>query len=116
VSGHGRLGVTVWPVYIGCSLTGSTPPWAIAEPHNGGYERGTILWTPVPDARQVIGRARILLPPGVYTHFLYFHHPVGGKCCGVAKMDFPLHCTEPVTVLDIDPIVNNDLALLQMRS
>ena len=112
---EGYLSVTVWPVYIGCALEDSTPPHTLAEPHNGGYERGTIVWTPVPDGRQVIGRARIVLPPGVYTHFLYFHHPSRPACCGVAKMDHPLTCTEPVTILDVDPILNSDMALLTTR-
>jgi hypothetical protein len=112
---EGTLGVVVWPVYIGAAMEGATPPFHVNEPHNGGYRRGTIAWIPVPDSRQVIGRARILVPPGVYTHFVYFHHPVAGQCCGVAKMDFPVHCTEPLTVLDVDPIVNSDLALLTMK-
>ena len=103
--------MVVWPVYIGAALAGSTPPFTLAEPHNGGYERGTIVWTPVPDERQVIGRARILLPPGTYTHFLYFHHPSKPQVCGVAQMDHPLVCTEPLTILDVDPILNQDLQL-----
>ena len=108
---QGRLAVTVWPVYIGAALEGATPPFTISEPHNGGYERGQIVWTPVPDARQVIGRARITLPPGTYTHFLYFHTPARPQVCGVVQMDHPLVCTQPLTYLDVDPIVNNDLRL-----
>ena len=112
MSGAGRLAVVVWPIYIGAALVGATPPFtALSEPHNGGYERGQIVWTPVPDARQVIGRARITLPPGTYTHFLYFHHPVRPQLCGVVQMDHPLVCTQPLTYLDVDPIVNNDLQL-----
>lgn len=108
---EGTFSVLVWPVYIGAALEGTTPPFTVAEPHNGGYQRGTILWTPVPDERQVIGRAQILLPPGVYTHFVYFHHPTRPKTCGVTKMEHPLYCTEPLTILDVDPIVNPDLMM-----
>jgi hypothetical protein len=111
MSGEGSLGITIWPVYIGAALVDSTPPFTISEPHDGGYGRGQIIWTPVPDARQVIGRARIMLPPGTYTHFLYFHHPTRPQACGVMQMDHPLVCTEPVTILDVDPIVNNDMQL-----
>ena len=108
---EGTFGAVVWPVYIGAALAGSTPPFTINEPHNGGYERGQITWTAVPDGRQVVGRARILLPPGTYDWFTYHHHPTRPQMCGVAKMDFPLVCTEPLTVLDVDPILNNDLQL-----
>ena len=111
MSGQGRLAVTVWPVYIGAAMAGATPPFTINEPHNGGYQRGTIIWTPVPDARQVIGRARITLPPGTYDWFLYFHHPTRPQLCGMVQMDHPLYCTEPLTYLDVDPIINNDLRL-----
>jgi hypothetical protein len=109
--GYGKLAVTVWPVYIGVALAGSTPPFTLNEPHNGGYERGQINWVPVPDARQVIGRARIMCPPGTYTHFLYFHHPTRPQTCGVVQMDHPVTFTAPVTCLDVDPIINNDLQL-----
>jgi hypothetical protein len=111
MSGQGAFGAVVWPVYIGAAMAGATPPFTISEPHNGGYERGQILWVPVPDARQVIGRARLILPPGIYTHFLYFHHPTRSQTCGVVQMDHPLRCTQPLTVLDVDPIINNDLQL-----
>jgi len=106
----GTLSFVVWPVYIGAALEGTTPPFSIDEPINGGYQRGTILWTPVDDRRQVIGRARILLPAGTYTHFVYFHHPTKRQACGVMQMDHPFVCTE-LTVLDVDPIENQDLQL-----
>lgn len=112
---EGTLSAVVWPIYIGAALEGTTPPFSCEEPHNGGYERGQIIWTPVSDDRQVIGRARIVLPPGTYTHFVYFLHPSRPQACGVAKMDHPFTCTEPVTYLDVDPIVNADMALLSAK-
>lgn len=113
--GDGTLSVVVWPTYIGVAREGPTPPFSCDEPHNGGYQRGQITWTAVPDGREVIGRARILVPPGTYTHFVYFHHPTRPQACGVVKMPHPLRCTEPITVLDVDPITNADLALSRME-
>jgi hypothetical protein len=108
----GTLSVIMWPVYIGIARAGVTPPFSIDEPHNGGYQRGQITWTPVPppDPRQVIGRARILCPPGEYTHFVYFHHPTKPKACGVAQLPHPIRF-EVFTTLDVYPIENQDLQL-----
>ena len=64
--------------------------------------------------RQVVGRARIHCPPGTYTHFVYFQHPIPAAACGVAKMAHPLVFTDAATVLDVDPIVNSDLAFATM--
>ena len=89
MAGDGKLAVVVWPAYIGAALEGATPPFAVNEPHNGGYQRGQIHWYPVLDDRQVVGRARLTLPPGTYTHFVYFKHPTRPQPCGVAKMAHP---------------------------
>ena len=111
---EGTLGAIVWPTYIGVACEGVTPPFSCDEPHNGGYQRGQIIWTPVNDDRQVIGRARIMCPPGTYTHFVYFKHPSRPQACGVAKMAHPIRCTEPLTALDVDPIINDDLRLSRL--
>lgn len=106
---EGVLSVIVWPTYIGVSEGFNG---VITEPiGHPDYERGQIMWTPVDDERQVIGRARILCPPGTYTHFLYFQHPTARKLCGFIQMDHPAYFSEKVTVLDVDPIVNHDLRL-----
>ena len=63
---------------------------------------------------QVIGRAQIICPPGVYTHFVYFHHPTRREACGVTKMDHPLRFAE-LTVLVVDPIENQDLRLAKVE-
>jgi hypothetical protein len=106
--------MTVWPVYIGAALEGATPPFSINEPHNGGYERGQIHWYPT-SFGVIQGRARILCPPGIYTHFVYFKHPTKPEACGVTKMDMPFVCSEPLTYLDVDPICNADMSLMEMR-
>ena len=115
MAGVGTLGVIVWPVYIGAALEGTMPPHSINEPHNSGYERGQIHWYPVDDERQIVGRATIILPAGTYTHFVYFKHPTLPAACGVAKLPHPLVFRAP-TVLDVDPIINSDLALATMGS
>jgi hypothetical protein len=109
VANNGVLRGIVWPVYIGCALAGTTPPFSIDEPHNGGYERGVIHWEPT-DIDEIVGRARIILAPGTYTHFCFFKHPTSPHACGVAPMDFPITARELV-MLDVYPIRNADLAL-----
>lgn len=105
---EGILSVVVWPTYVGVAegINGTA-----AEPvGHPDYQRGQIIWTPVADARQVIGRARILCPPGTYTHFVYYQHPTETRLVGFIQMDHPTTFTRQ-TVLDVDPIVNNDLQL-----
>jgi hypothetical protein len=110
--GVGKLSMVVWPAYIGVALEGTTPPFSANEPHDGGYERGQIHW--YPSGLTVQGRAKVLCPPGTYTHFVYFKHPVLGPACGVSKMDYPI-TFRVLTILDVDPIVNTDLSLLEMK-
>jgi hypothetical protein len=113
--GFGTLKGVVWPVYIGAALEGPLPPHSCDEPHNGGYQRGTITWEPVPDSRQLVGRARILLPAGFYTHFVFFTHPSKPQACGVTKMAHPMDLRNPLTYVDIYPIENNSLHLSTMK-
>jgi hypothetical protein len=106
---EGVLSVVVWPTYIGVAhgINGS-----VAEPiGHPDYERGQIAWTPVPDDRQVIGQARILCPPGTYTHFVYYLHPTQMRVVGFTRMDHPVVFTEATNVLDVGPIENHDLRL-----
>lgn len=115
MSGDGVLRMVVWPTYVGVASAGvhdgnGLP--AIVEPISDPvYERGQIVWTPVDDERQVIGRGRITCPPGEYTHFVYFQHPTDARLVGFTPMDHPVRFTEGVNVIDADPIINNDLQL-----
>lgn len=111
--GEGVLSTVVWPSYVGVALAGVTPPFSIDEPINSGYQRGQILWTPVNDDRQVVGRATILVPAGEYTHFVYFRHPSRPQACGVARMEHPLRLSAVLTSLVVDPIVNGDMQLMK---
>jgi hypothetical protein len=117
VSGVGKLTAIIWPVYIGAGMVGTTPPITLNEPIGDPvYERGQIMWTPVSDWRQVIGRARIMCPPGEYNYFLYFMHPKESNIVGVMKMDHPVRFTDPINSLDVDPIVNSDLELNKVNT
>jgi hypothetical protein len=111
LGGVGTLAMTVWPVYIGvCNADLGLPPFLLPEPiGDPNYQRGQITW----EHRngQIVGRARIHCPPGVYTHFVYFHHPTENRISGLTKMPHPVRFTEPTNILDVDPIVNTDLAL-----
>jgi hypothetical protein len=106
--GVGVFAPVIWPTYIGVAEgINGTAHEPISHPD---YERGQICWTPVDDARQVIGRARIVCPPGVYTLFVYYQHPTEMRLVGFTQMDHPTTFTR-LTVLDVDPIENHDLQL-----
>lgn len=108
MSGFGEFTVVVWPTYIGVA---SGVNGSVAEPlTHPDYQRGQIAWTPVDDARQVIGRGRIYCPPGTYTHFVYYQHPTQMRLVGVQQMDHPVVFSQ-LTILDVDPIENHDLRL-----
>lgn len=115
---EGKLHMTVWPAYIGaCNAQLGMPPFTIVEPIDDPvYQRGQIIWTPVKDERQIIGRGRITLPPGRYTHYLYFQHPCKQELSGITKMPHDIVFTERVNILDVDPIINTDLALNNTES
>jgi len=107
--GDGVLTPIVWPTYIGVA---SGINGTVTEPiGHADYERGQIFWTPVDDARQVIGRSRITCPAGEYNFFVYFQHPTARRLVGFVEMDHPVRFTAPVNVLDVEPIENHDLQL-----
>lgn len=111
--GIGTLVFVTWPAYIGvCNARLGTPPFTLFEPIDDPvYQRGQIMWTSVEDERQIIGRGRIICPPGFYTHYIYFQHPRKQELSGIAKMPHDVRFTELVNILDVDPIINTDLQL-----
>lgn len=63
------LSAVVLPSHLGASAGWDV--WKFFEPvDDANYERAQILWENTPDG--TIGRARIGLPKGVFTHLLYF--------------------------------------------
>jgi hypothetical protein len=111
LGGDGTLAMTAWPAYIGvCDARRGMPPFIVVEPiDDPNYERGQITWE-YRDG-QIVGKARIHCPPGEYTHYLYFQHPKEALVTGMVKMPHPVRFTHPTNVLDVDPIINEDLAL-----
>ena len=112
LGGDGKLGLTVWPVYIGvCNADLGMPPFIMANEPSGDphYQRGQITWEYRDN--QVVGRARIHCPKGRYTHYVYFQHPTDQLVTGIAKMPHDVVFTEAANILDVDPIINDDLAL-----
>lgn len=102
------LQATVWPVYIGVSNGhpgGEKLP--AGEPFdNPDYARGQIRWTTHEDG-SITGRARIYLPKGIWTHFVFCsgcHQP---SMMGQVKMDQPVVFDRP-GFMDVDPINNGD--------
>lgn len=114
--GEGTLGLIVWPAYIGVvNAELGLPPFALAEPEIGEeYQRGQISWKY--RGERIVGRARILCPAGRFTHFVYFQHPTDRAITGVKKMSHVLEFNLARNILDVDPIVNEDLALNVARA
>lgn len=99
---EGILRVDVWPVYVGMgeSTDGITLLEYAGHPD---YQRGMITWEPDPGG-DLIGRARILLPAGLYTHILFCHGPVE-MVIGVEQLEHPL-VFKTAGIFDLNPIHN----------
>jgi hypothetical protein len=118
--GNGELAFTVWPAYLGLvNANLGTPPFSVSEPSNDPvYKRGQIYWEyrsvdGLPD--RILGRARIIVPAGEYTHFAFFHHPTDMRVAGLRKLDHPIRYYEEENAVDVDPIYNEDLQLNTME-
>lgn len=97
---HGRLAIAVWPVYLG--LAEATSESILREPtEHLDYERGRIDWF---DTANGLGRARVYLPKGQYTHFVFCTGP-RENVIGVEQMAHPL-LFDRSGYVDVDPIRN----------
>ena len=115
LTAFGKVKFIVWPAYIGvCSAHLGTPPFALGEPSDDpNYERGQIDWRE--ENGLILGRARIIVPQGVYTHFVYFQHPTARHITGATRMPHPLRMTHQRNVIDVDPITNEDYSLMEFE-
>jgi hypothetical protein len=109
---YGRLGAIVWPIYLGVA-TGHPGNGVIPldEPFDKpGYERGQIMWTKHADEK-ILGTARLWLPLGVFTHFVWCWSPDPGpmSLVNATQMEHPLVVTEVPFALDVDPITYMDV-------
>lgn len=95
---HGKLSVIVWPIYLG--LAEAQGEQMIREPtEHLDYERGRIDWF---DTVNGIGRARVWIPKGIYTHIIFCMGP-REHVCGVSQMDHP-RVFDRAGFIDVDPI------------
>jgi hypothetical protein len=98
----GQIIFIVWPTHIGVCTDQGEPG---TSPY---YERGTINWQPSKEFNgQLVGEARVHVPAGEYTHYIYYHAPIGGRHASMIKMDHPIRFSTD-GVLDIGPILNGD--------
>lgn len=102
-AGRGVLQATVWPAYCGALDVYGVEP-------GDDYSRGQIFWH-VDDAGEVIGRAVILVPKGVYPELAYFHHPAQGLMCGHQHLEHPFTFPRP-GVIRVEQITAADFTQL----
>lgn len=107
-SADGTLALTVWPVYIGvCTEDPGPGPIAYGEPDAADYVRGQIAWSL--EGEEIVGRAVIHAPVGVFTHMAYFRGPQGPCMSGKMQLDHPIIFHRP-GMIDVYPITNRDLS------
>ncbi|SKX80094.1 Uncharacterised protein [Mycobacteroides abscessus subsp. bolletii] len=114
--GDGTLAVQVWPSYVGACVM--HPLVAVfCEPNSIDYQRGQIQWGPAGDdlprelQGQIVGRARINVTPGEYTHLAYFYGPEGPCQAGQGfQLPHPVRFAES-GVFEIYPITNPHAAM-----
>jgi hypothetical protein len=104
----GRLGVVIWPTYMGAATADpGEGPVPLHEPFDDiDYSRGQIVWYTQPDG-DILGSARVYVPKGVYTHFVFCHGPVRELMIGKRQLEQPI-IFDRAGVIDIEPIQNKD--------
>lgn len=110
VGSDGTLAIVVWPAYVG-ACQGDPSTHTIWEPKVGDYRRGQIEWALENDI--IVGRAKILVPQGEYTHLLYFRHPTAMETVGSVQLPHPIVYMGPDNIIEVYPITNDDLQLLK---
>jgi len=100
--GDGTLSFVVWPAYVGaCTETGEEPI------NHASYERGMIRWDVMPND-ELVGRARVQIPAGTWTHVLYCPHPTSPQVYSAQKLAHPLVLSGAGTI-DMDCITEKDI-------
>ena len=111
--GLGKLGVAVWPAYIGfCTQDPGPGPVPYGEPSDTAYQRGQIQWGM--ENGEIVGRAFVNAPKNrpleVYTHQAFFSGPEGDCMVGKAQLSQPIHFRSD-GVIEVYPITNPDLRM-----
>ena len=96
--GDGKLGATVWPAHAGAiSVLGCEPV------NHHDYDRGQIKWE-MDSSGKIVGRAKVRLPKGEFTHIAFFHTPTGPSFAGPPmQLDHPIKFDKP-GILEVYPI------------
>ena len=110
-SGGGEIifSAEIWPTHIGVTSEHPGPgPQPMTEPvFHLDYIRGQIEWVAVSETGPV-GRAKIHVPPGLYTHMVYLHGPGSlPKMVGLRQLSHPV-LFETSGVIDIENINYGD--------
>jgi hypothetical protein len=103
------LGAEVWPTHVGVTTEHpGNSKWAATEPsYHLDYIRGQIEWIAVSDSGPV-GKAKIHVPPGLYTYMVYLHGPGSlPMMCGSRQLSHPV-LFETSGVIDIENINYGD--------
>lgn len=103
------LSAEVWPTHVGVSMHHPGPgPQPQAEPvFNLDYIRGQIEWG-VSETGEIVGRAKVHVPPGLYTNMIYLYGPGSlPMMCGQRKLSHPV-LFETAGVIDIENINYGD--------
>jgi len=104
--GEGTLSFVIWPAYAGAANEDGTEP--VSDPD---YQRGQISWK-VTTQDKILGRTRIQLPAGVWTHILYTHHPSEPLVITAAKLAHPI-VLHQAGYIDLTDITEEDVCPLQ---
>lgn len=111
----GVLSMQVWPTYVGASQ-GHPLLVGFSEPDHVNYKRGQIFWETAGDDMlelkgQIIGRAQILVPAGLYTHLAYYYGPEGPCMAGEGfQLPHPISFAND-GVFEVYPITNPHAAM-----
>lgn len=111
----GILSVQVWPSYVGACY-GHPLLSVYSEPNSVDYQRGQIFWGPAGDdlpglRGQTVGRGKIAVPAGEYTHLAYFYGPEG-PCQAGQGFQLPHPQRFPTAgIFEVYPIVNPHAAM-----
>lgn len=103
------LSAEVWPTHVGVTFEHPGPgPQPATEPvFHADYIRGQIEWIAVSETGPV-GKAKINVPPGLYTYMVYLHGPGSlPMMCGSRQLSHPV-LFETAGVIEIENINYGD--------
>lgn len=103
--GDGTLGFIVWPTHCGAVNDRGEEP--MGDPD---YGRGQINWA-LNEQGRLVGRTRVNVPAGDWTHLIYTHNPTQPGYITAQKLAHPLRMSAKGTI-DLMDITDDDVAVL----